>query len=269
VLSPDVLGCHLRQLAEHLAHRTALDSAQPHLTGQLHELYLDQAAETIASYIYLVWNDSGPHEYAPRMLEILLRLQARMRGMDSGYTWEYALTALNTDIVSRLGRAVGITIDPAMESALIHHFFDSIDDYEYLHDVVMNIMHFHWQRHHQLGTAAMPQQARALVGFRGEPTLEQHLRRSAIEGLSTYIEQSNIARGNMENPTDSMVVLGDRIEIQLANGGKNSQTWAESGWELADSIEARFGTSAGRREARRSRSVWKAFSRSHHATATK
>jgi hypothetical protein len=156
-----------------------------------------------------------------------------------------------------------------MESALIHHFFDSIDDYAYLHDVVTNTMHYHWQRRHQPGPTAMPQHARALVGLRGEAAMEQHLRRSAIEGLATYIEQSNIARGNIENPTDPVVVLGDRVEIQLAKGCKNAQTWAQSGWELADGIEARFGTSAGRREARRSRGVWKALSRSHQATATK
>ena len=200
VLSPNALGCHLRQLAENLARKPAIDSVQPYPAGKLHELYLEQAAETIASYLYLVWNDSGAQEYAPRTLEILLRLQARMRGMDSGYTWEYALTALNTDIIARLQRAAGITIDPAMESALIHHFFDRIDEYEYLHDVVMNIMHFHWQRRHQPGMVAPPRQTRALVGPRGEPMLEQHLRRSAIEGLATHIEQSNIARGNIENP---------------------------------------------------------------------
>jgi len=268
ILNPDRFGCHLRQMCEQMADADLADARVDHVYGlELRNLLLDRAADVLACYIHLVWDGAGPTEYAPRTLEILQRLQGRMRGMDADCTWDYALDAFNTDIVSRLERAGSLTIAPAQESEMLHHFFDRLEEYEYLHDLAQNIMHLHWQRRHCLDSPTVDRGGKTgvPVGPRGSPAVERHLKRAAIEGLATYIEQSNIARGNIEGPADPLIVLHDRIEIQLALGGKNAQTWAASGWQVADHIEARFGTAAGRREARRARGLWKAIARKHAA----
>jgi hypothetical protein len=265
VLHPDHLGCHLRQMAEEMGGQMAGENpanagGSPMVTQEIRNSCLDRAAETIACFIHLAWCGCGPREYAPRALEILLRLQGRMRGMDPDSTWAYAINALNTDILSRLARAASLIVKPELRTAMIHRFFGNGSD-DYLHDIAENIVELHWQRRHGPDCPdAENRKTAAPGGPRGGAALERHLRRSAVEGLATYIEQSNIARGTSGTPTDPLVVLRDRIEIQLAKGGKNAQTWAESGWQLADGIEARFGTSAGRREARRSRVIWKAIS---------
>jgi len=223
----------------------------------------DAAAERIADFIRLVWGDAGPEEYAPGTLEMLYALQGRVRGMDTSYTWQYALVALCTEMEARLGRAAQMTIDPEMETGLLHHFFDSLEEYEYLHDVARNIMSLHWQRRHSPESVGAGSEVRPgmPVGPRGQSDLETHLRRVAMESLATYIEQSNIARGHIEKPTDPMIVMRDRIDIQMGLGGKNAETWAASGWQLADLIESRFGTAAGRRKARLARVRWKSLAK--------
>ena len=275
VLHPDHLGCHLRQMAEEMCEQLAQRNpanatGAPGVVREIRSSCLDRAAETIACFIHLAWRGSGPREYAPRVLEILLRLQGRMRGMDADSTWAYAIKAFNTDILSRLARAANLVVEPGLETALTRHFFDNVTDHDYLHDIVRNIMELHWQRRHSPDCpAAQGRNTSVPGGPRGGAVLERHLRRSATAGLTTHIKHSNIAWGNIETPTDPLIVLRDRIEIQVAKGGKNAQTWAESAWELAVCIEARFGTSAGRSEARRSRSVRKITSRPHRATAAK
>jgi hypothetical protein len=265
VLHPDHLGCHLRQMAEEMGKQMAEENptdaeGSPGVEQEIRSSCLDRAAETIACFIHLAWCGSGPQDYAPRALEVLLGLQGRMCGMDPDSTWAYALCAFNTDILSRLARAASLVVTPDLRTTMIHHFLGNSSDH-YLRDIAGNIVELHWQRRHGPNCLDADNQKTTVPGEpRGGAVLERHLRRSAIEGLATYIEQSNIARGTIETPTDPLVVLRDRIEIQLARGGKNAQTWAESGWELAEGIEARFGTSAGRREARRSRNVWKAIS---------
>ena len=263
VLHPDHLGCHLRQMAEEMGKQMSQESPANAENGpgelqRIRSLFLDRAAETIACFIHLAWCGSGPREYAPRTLEALLRLQGRMRGMDPGSTWAYAIDTFNADILSRLAQAANRIVEPDLRTAMVHRFLGKSRGH-YLDDIVGNVVELHWQRKH--GPNCPDAKSRKTGGPRGEAVLERHLLHSAIEGLATYIEQTNIARGTIGTPTDPRVVLRDRIEIQLAKGGKNAQTWAESGWELADGIEARFGTSADRREARRSRSVWKAISR--------
>ena len=268
VLHPDHLGLHLRQMAEEMGEQMtqkhpANARGIPGMTREIRNSCLDRAAETIAGFIQLAWCGSGPREYALRALEILLRLQDRMRGMDSDSTWAYAIEAFNTDILSRLARAANPIVTPGLKTALMRCFFDNVAGHDYLHDIVKNIMELHWQRRHSPDCpVADSRKTRVPEGPRGGAVLERHLRRSATAGLATHIEHSNIVRGNIETPTDPRVVLRDRIEIQLAKGGKNARTWAESGWEIADGIEARFGTSASRREARRSRGVWNTISRS-------
>lgn len=267
VLNPDNAGSHLRQMCEKMADEDLASARVDHALGELRDWLLDRAADIIACYIHLVWNGAGPAQYAPRTLEILQQLQGRVRGMASDCTWAYALDTFNTDIVSRLNRAASMTIDPDLETGLLHHFFDDLNQFEYLHDVARNIMHLHWQRRHcpDSPTPARRGKMGVPVGPRGTATVERHLKRAAIEGLATYIEQSNIARGTIEDPVDPVIVLRDRIEIQLALGGKNAETWVDSGWQLADHIEARFGTSAGRKEARLARGLWKAIARSRMA----
>ena len=268
VLAPDHLGGHLRQMCEQMANEDLAETRANHIYArELRNLLLDRAADVLACYIHLVWDGAGPTEYAPRTLEILLRLQGRMRGMDADCTWGYALDAFNTDVVSRLERAGSLTIDSSQESEMLHHLFDRLEEYEYLHDVAGNIMHLHWHRRHCAGSPTADRSGKTgmPVGPRGGPAVESHLKRAAIEGLATYIEQSNIARGNIEEPTDPLIVLHDRIGIQLALGGKNAETWTASGWQVADHIEARFGTAAGRREARRARDLWKAIARERGA----
>lgn len=43
--------------------------------------------------------------------------------------------------------------------------------------------------------------------------MERRLKWLASEALAMYVEQANIARGNIEHPTDPMIVLRDRIGI--------------------------------------------------------
>lgn len=265
VLNPDRFGCHLREMAEQMAQEDwANGTVHPTFERKARDSRLDRAAETIACFIHLVWDGSGPREYAPGTLAILLRLQGRMRGMDSEATWAYAIDAFNTDIVLRLARSENLAVDPDLKTALIHRFRDNISDHEYLHDIVRDIMELHWQRRHSPDCPAAERAKAGLpVGPRGGGVLERHLQRSANEGLATYIEQSNIGRGNIEHPTDPTIIRRDRLEIQLAMGGKNAQTWAASGRQIANQIETRLGTTAGRKEARRARHTWKSAARAY------
>ena len=262
VLNPDLAGCHLRQMAEKMAENDPASSrVNPAAAQEIRKSCLDRAAKTIACFVYLVW-DGGPQEYASRTLEILLQLQGRMRGMDPDSTWVYAINAFNTDIVSRLARAENLVVAPDLKTALIRRFLDNIGHYDYLHDIARNIMELHWQRSHSPHSLiANRQKTSVLVSPRGEVVLERHLQRSANEGLATHIEQSNIARGNIEHPTDPTIILRDRIKIQLAMGGKNAETWEASGRQIANQIETRLGTTAGRKEARRARHTWKSGAR--------
>ena len=221
---------------------------------------LQAGAEVVARFIHLVWGTASPREYAPRTYEMLMSLKHRMRGMPPEAAWDYALSYLARDIRSRLAKAATLTIDPEMETALTHRFFDSIEDYHYLHDVAQKIMHLHWQRRHgpepityeEVGRSKSPPQPR------GVPTLERHLRRMALEGLATYIEQSNIARGNIEEPTDPLIVFRDRVELQQGRAGRDARTEEESAWQIADLIERQFGTAAARKDARSARILWEA-----------
>ena len=125
-----------------------------------------------------------------------------------------------------------------------------------------HIKRFHWERRHNPQSPPhTPVRSGIPTGPRGDPVVERHLHRAAIEGLATYIEQSNIVRGLIEEPTDPTIVLRDRIDIQRMMGAQNDQTWEASGREIADRIESRFGTSQGRREARLVRGMWKALAR--------
>jgi len=115
VLNPDHVGCHLRQMAEKMAASMAEKDvtragAKRAAAQEIRHSCLDRAAETIARFINLLWDGSGPQEYAPRTLEILLRLQGRMRGMDPDSTWAYAIDFFNVDIVSRLSNRVASPI---------------------------------------------------------------------------------------------------------------------------------------------------------------
>ena len=259
VLNPDRLGCHLRQMTEQMAKNDPANSRADLASAQeIRKSCLDRAAETIACFIYLVWDGSGPQEYASRTLEILLQLQERMRGMDPDSTWVYAINAFNVDIVSRLARAANLAVAPGLKTALMRRFSGNIGHYDYLHDIARNIMELHWQRDHSSHSlVADRQKASVLATPRGEAVLERHLQRSANEGLATHIEQRNFARGNVEHPTDPTIILTDRIKIQLAMGGKNAETWEASGRQIAVQIETRLGTAARRKEARRARHIWK------------
>jgi hypothetical protein len=200
------------------------------------------------------------------MLDMLLARQNRMRGMSPDSTWEYAISSMNDDIRIRLEKAAAFTLDPEMETALIHCFFDGLEEHDYLHDVVEHIQQFHWQRRHNPQLCLdEPVRSGVPAGPRGDPVMERHLNRAAIESLATYIEQSNIVRGHIEEPTDPMIVLRDRIDIQQMLGAKNAQTWETSGRQLADRIETHFGTRHGRREARRVRGAWRDLARRHRA----
>lgn len=257
VVHPDRNGLHLRQLAEKMAE--GMPGEGGYITAQSREQNVAGAAEPIARYIYLVWGGAaGPETYASRMYEILLSLQGRMRGMVPRDAWDYALAAMGEDIRLRLKKAGDITIDPDMETALMHRFFDSLDEHQYLYDVAEKIMELHWHRRHGPSAITTEELGRSGGGMalRGDPKLEKHLERLAREGLATYIEQANIGWGNIDEPFDPVIVLRDRIEIQLNLGGKNVHTWEESAWRLADLIERRFGTSAARREARAARAGW-------------
>ena len=185
-------------------------------------------------------------------------LQDRMRGMPADATWEYALATLGNDIRMRLKKASGITIDPDLETGLTHRFFDNVQDHAYLHDVAEKIMNFHWTRRHGPGAITAEEIGKWKGGSRprGNAEMELHLRRVALEGLATYIEQANIARGNIENPTDPNILFRDRLQVQQSLGGKDAHTWDESGWRIADQIERRFGTTAARKAARQARASW-------------
>ena len=259
VLNPNLSGCHLRQMAEKMAENDPANSwVNPAAAQEIRKLCLDRAAKTIASFIYLVWDGPGPQEYASRTLEILLQLQDRMRGMHPDSTWVYAISAFNTDIVSRLARAANLVVAPHLKKALIRRFSNNIGHDDYLHDIARNIMELHWQRGHSLDSlTANRQKTSVLVSSRGEVALERHLQRSANEGLVAHVEQSNLTRGNIEHPTDPTIILRDRVKIQLAMGAKNAETWEVSGRQIANQIETRLGTAAGRTEARRARHTWK------------
>jgi hypothetical protein len=257
VIHPDRNGMHLRQLAEKMASNEP--GRQGYITAELREQKVAQAAAVIARFIHMVWGgSSGPETYTPRIYEILLSLQGRMRGMPPHDAWDYALAAMGEDIRLRLAKAGGITIDPDMETALMHRFFDAVAEHQYLHDVVERIMDLHWHRRHGPGAITTEEvgPARKSLELRGEERLERHLQQVARDGLATYIEQANIGWGNIDHPYDPVIVLRDRIEIQLNLGGKNVHTWEESAWRLGDLIERRFGTTAARREARAARSAW-------------
>jgi hypothetical protein len=257
IIHPDRNGLHLRQLAE----KMAADEPGPkgYITAELRERKVAQAAAVIARFIHMVWGGSaGPETYAPRIYEILLSLQGRMRGMPPHDAWEYALAALGEDIRLRLKKAGRMTIDPDMETSLMHSFFDSLEEHQYLRDVAEKVMDLHWHRRHGPGAITTEEVGRAhkTLELRGEEKIERHLRQVAREGLATYIEQANIGWGNIDHPYDPVIVLRDRIEVQISLGGKNAHTWEESAWRLADLIERRFGTTAARREARAARAAW-------------
>jgi len=264
VLEPDLKGMHLRAMVDKLAEQeTARDPGPYPPTPEVQDQCAQGAAETIAAYIYLVWVGAGPDIYAPRTYEILQNLQDRMRGMEPALTWNYALTTYIADIIPRLRRAKALVTDPAKEAELISHFFDSLDEYEYLHDVARDVMQLHWDRRHDPDAPGADEAHRAGTAGkrRGEPIVEEHLRRAAIEGLATYILQGNIARGHIEEPADPRIVLSDRIEIQVRLGLKNAETWEASGWKIADRVDRRYGSKEARHRARIARGGWKAMAR--------
>jgi len=264
VLKPDQRGGHLREMAERMAEDDVVQLRVPPDDREVARRgNVDKAAETIAGFIHLAWGGAGLAEYARRTYEMLCALQGRMRGMHPDATWQYAITALNVDMQARLRRAQNIVLDPDSERELVQHFFDKLKEYDYLHDLVENIKRLHWERRHSPDspTTTGTVKKRVLVGPRGKPALEKHLERAATEALTTYIEQANIVRGIIENPTDTGIVLRDRIDIQRELGGIDEHTWEAAGVKLAGSIESHFGTRAGRREARLARARWKALNR--------
>jgi hypothetical protein len=259
ILHPDQQGSHLCQLAETMAEGEPTKYRTD--TAESCQERLERAAENIARFVYLVWGPVGPEEYAPRTYEMLMGLQRRMRGMPPHTAWEYALSALGDDIRQRLRKAGGITIDPDMETALTHRFFDNLEEHNYLHDVAHKVMDLHWLRRHGPEAITGEEVGRSgkVTGPRGQAEMEKHLERLAREALATYIEQANIGWGNIDNPSDPTIVLRDRIEIQLTLGAKSSDTWEASAGRLADQIERRFGTTAARKEARAARIGWGAM----------
>ena len=268
VLSPDNLGRHLRQMAEQMS-QAMLPGEPDGRQSEDRSSRVQRAARDLASFIYMGWGPVGAEEYAPRMLEMLLSRQNRVRGMNPDSTWEYAISSMNSDIRIRLRKAAALTLDPEMESALIHSFFDDTEKHYYLHDVIKHIQQFHWERRHApQSRLEEPVRSGVTAGPRGDPVMERHLRRAALESLATYIEQANIVRGHIEEPTDPAIVLKDRIDIQRMLGAKNAQTWEASGRQLADRIETQFGTRQGRREARRVRGVWRNLKRRHGTGST-
>ncbi len=220
VLYPDHSCLHLRQLAENMAEQEV--SRAPTMDSHSQQQELETAAETVARFIYLLWGSAGPDEYGPRTYEMLMNLQNRMRGMWTEGTWEYALAAFGCDIRSRLKQAENITIAPETATALREQFFDSLGNHEYLHEVVREIMDLPWKQRRGLG-AIPPDQIGGSKDAsipRGDPKMERRLKWLASEALAMYIEQANIARGNIEHPTDPMIVLRDRIGIQVAWGAE-------------------------------------------------
>jgi hypothetical protein len=271
VLEPDQNGVHLRKMAECMAEQESRYARIPSEDrADVEQANLEAAAETIASFINLAWGGAGLPEYARRSYLMLSSLRDRMRGMDPESTWRYAIDALNVEIQARLRRSDHFVLDSEGEKELIRHLFDALEEYDYLHDLVSNTMQLHWQRRHgpQSPAAAQPPKRNVPVGPRGSPVMERHLRRAATEAVATYVEQANIAWGMVENPTDTAIVLRDRIGIQRELGAINEQTWEDSGWKLARFIEARFGTRAGCREARLARGRWKSLARRQARTAS-
>ena len=264
VLDPDPSGLHLRTMVDNLAEQEMARRPESYpLPASAREACVQEAAETIAAYIALVWVGAGPEVYAPWTYEILRNLQNRMRGMEPEFAWDYAVTAYIADIRPRLRRAESLATAPAKEAELIGHFFDALDEYEYLHDVARDVMQIHWDRHHDPDTPGAEETHRVGTAGRrrGDAAVEEHLRRAAIEGLATYILQANIARGHIEEPTDPRIVLSDRIDIQWRLGGKSAETWEQSGWEIADRVDRRYGSKEDRHRARLARGGWKAMSR--------
>jgi hypothetical protein len=269
VLQPDQNGAHLREMALCLAEERMRDAQVPERDRAKARLaQLEGAAETIAGFIHLAWGGAGQAEYASRSYELLCALRDRMRGMDPKATWQYALYALTVDIEARLRRAEHLVLDPEGENDLVRHFFDNQHEYDHLHDVVEHTMQFHWERRHRPGSPVVAQVAEKNipVGPRGDAGVETHLRRTATLAVATYIEQANIARGLVENPTDTAIVLQDRVNLQRQMGVFNSETWVAAGRKLADFIESRFGTESGRAEARTARARWKLLSKKRQAT---
>lgn len=259
VLHPDHNSLHLRQLAENMAKQGVSRASTKGSPSQEQEL--ETAAETIARFIYLLWGSAGPDEYGPRTYEMLMSLQNRMRGMWTEGTWEYALAAFGCDIRSRLKQAENITIAPGTATTLRGQFFDGLGNHEYLHEVVREIMDLPWKQQRGLG-AILPTQiggSKDASIRRDDPKMEPRLKWLASEALAMYIEQANISRGNIEHPTDPVIILRDRIGIQLGLGGRDPRTWEESGSRIADLIKRRFGTAAARKKGLASRAGWKSI----------
>lgn len=269
VLYPDHSCLHLRQLAENMAKQAVLQASTMDSHSQQQEL--ETAAEAVARFVYLLWGSAGPDEYGPRTYGMLISLQNRMRGMWTEGTWEYALAAFGCDIRSRLKQAENITIAPETATALREQFFDSLGNHGYLHEVVGEIMDLPWKQRRGLGAIPPDQigESKNASIPRGDPEMERRLKWLASEALAMYIEQANIARGNIEHPTDPMIVLRDRIAIQLGLGGRDPGTWEESGSQIADLIKRRFGTAAARKEALAARVGWKSIAehRKHYGAA--
>jgi hypothetical protein len=269
ILDPDKQGAHLLEMAETMADDAVRDAKVPLDDRQeARDAALGKSAETIAGFIHLAWGGAGVDKYAHRSYELLCALRDRMRGMDPEATWRYAIDALNVDIHGRLRRAKNLTLDPAKERAMLEHFFDKVKEYDYLHDLVQEVMQLHWHRRHRLESSAARDTDKKNVPFgpRGDEVMETHLHRAATEAVATYIEQVNITRGMIENLTDTAIVLRDRVNIQKRLGAVDEQTWAESARVLADTIESRFGTRAGCKEAHLARGRWRTLARQHRGS---
>jgi len=275
VLNPDHRGSHLRQLAEYMG-RMAWESDGDKPRGQkwqeARDFYIEKAAEQVAGFIHLGWDGAGHEEYAPRTFELMRAYQDSVSGMSLDTRWnDYALPKMANEIGMRMRLAGQLAIEAGAENALVKHLFDELDDYAYLHDLVGQVEHLHWQRKHSFGFKAWladhpehplyPSLGRKHYpwGDRKDPAVEEHLRRIAIEGLVIHIEQSNIvmADGNILNPADPTIVLRERVGLQDRYlGGRNAWSWEESGWKVANRIEDSFGTTEGRKAARRARLGW-------------
>ena len=269
ILQPDQNGAHLREMAVCLAEEEMAAAKVPlGSRAEARRACLERAAETIAGFIHLAWGGAGLVEYARRTYELLCALRDRMRGMNPEATWHYAIFALTVDIKARLRRVENLYLDPEAETELVHHFFDGLQKYGYLHDLVESTMQLHWERRHSPDSPAAAEAARKNIplGPRGDAVVETHLRRAAALAVAAYIEKANIVRGMIENPTDTTIVLRDRINIQREMGAITADTWAASGRKLADFIENRFGTQAGRTELKLARARWKLLSRNLQST---
>ena len=269
VLHPDHSCLHLRQLADNMAKQEVSRASTMDSHSQQQEL--ETAAETVARFIYLLWGSAGPDEYGPRTYEMLVSLQNRMRGMWTEGTWEYALAAFGCDIRSRLKQAENITVAPETATTLREQFFDGLGNHEYLHEVVREIMDLPWKQPRGIGAITLDQIGGSKDASipRVDPKMDRRLKWLASEALAMYIEQANIARGNIEHPTDPMIVLRDRIGIQAGLGGRDPRTWEESGSRIADLIKRRFGTAAARKEALAARVGWRSMAerRKHYEAA--